>query len=64
MKHNDYARTTQKLRDQVRDTRKIKHSSDRTVQSNVDWIEHFILFHLKLLPKEMGGLEIESFLDS
>ncbi len=51
-----------KLLDQVREAIRIKHYSYRTEERYVDWIRHFILFHGKRHPKEMGKAEIEAFL--
>src|SRR6266498_759508 len=51
-----------KLLDQVRDSLRVKHYSDRTEQTYVEWVKRFILFHGKRHPKEMGGSEIEAFI--
>jgi len=51
-----------KLLDQVRDTIRRKHYSIRTEEAYVPWIKHFILFHDKRHPKEMGVPEVEAFL--
>jgi len=51
-----------KLLDQVRDVLRIKHYSYRTEQTYVDWIKHYIIFHKKRHPKDMGAPEIEDFL--
>ena len=51
-----------KLLDQVRDAIRLKHYSIRTEETYVDWIRHFILFHGKRHPRQMGTPEIEAFL--
>ncbi len=51
-----------KLLDQVRDRLRVKHYSIRTESCYTDWIRRYILFHGKRHPKEMGALEVESFL--
>jgi site-specific recombinase XerD len=51
-----------KLMDQVRDALRLKHYSLRTERSYCDWIERFIRFHHLRHPKEMGEVEVSSFL--
>lgn len=51
-----------KLLDQVRDLLRTKHYSIRTETQYLQWIKHFILFHDKRHPREMGAREIEAFL--
>jgi site-specific recombinase XerD len=51
-----------KLLDQVRDAIRVKHYSYRTEQTYVQWIRHYIFFHNKQHPKDMGVPEIEAFL--
>lgn len=51
-----------KLLDAVRDKIRVKHYSIKTEKSYVGWIKHFIFFHNKRHPIEMGKLEIEQFL--
>ena len=51
-----------KLLDQVRDTLRTKHYSNRTEDTYVEWIRRFILFHGKRHPKDMGAAEIEAFI--
>lgn len=51
-----------RLLDQVRETIQRKHYSHRTEESYVHWIKHYILFHNKRHPREMGSAEIEAFL--
>jgi hypothetical protein len=50
------------LMDQVRDTIRLKHYSIRTEEAYVNWIRHFMLFHDKRHPNDMGGKEVEAFL--
>ena len=52
-----------KLLDQVRTAIRRKHYSIRTEQAYVDWIKRYIFFHHKRHPLEMGGPEIEQFLN-
>lgn len=51
-----------KLLDQFRDTIRLKHYSRGTEETYIFWIRHYILFHKKRHPKEMGVLEINQFL--
>jgi hypothetical protein len=51
-----------KLLDQVREAIRRKHYSIRTEKAYVSWIKHYILFHNKRHPREMGVSEIEAFL--
>ncbi|MEO1095371.1 MAG: integron integrase [Cyanobacteria bacterium J06638_28] len=51
-----------KLLEQVRDTMRLKHYAYRTEETYLQWIKRYILFHGKRHPKDMGRLEIESFL--
>ncbi len=46
-----------KLLNRVREARRRKHSSIRTEQAYVNWINRFIFFHHKRHPNEMGGAE-------
>jgi integron integrase len=48
--------------DHVRDVLRLKHYSLRTERSYCDWIERFIRFHHLRHPKEMGEVEVSSFL--
>jgi Phage integrase, N-terminal SAM-like domain len=48
-----------KLLEQVRNTIRLKHYSDRTEQSYIQWIKRFILFHNKRHPREMGREEVD-----
>ena len=51
-----------KLLDRVRWHLRPKHYSLRTEDAYLDWIRHFILFHHKRHPDEMGEKEIGAFL--
>ena len=51
-----------KLLDLVRDKIRFKHYSISTEKTYVFWIKHYIFFHNKKHPIEMGKNEIESFL--
>ncbi len=47
---------------QIRDAIRVKHYSIRTEQCYVEWARRFILYHGKRHPKEMGEIEVSSFL--
>jgi integron integrase len=51
-----------KLLDIVRDKIRFKHYSYSTERTYVHWIKHYILFHQKKHPVEMGKVEIEAYL--
>jgi len=51
-----------KLLDLVRDKIRFKHYSYSTEKTYVFWVKHYILFHGKKHPIEMGKVEIENFL--
>jgi len=51
-----------KLLDIVRDKIRLKHYSYSTEKTYTHWIKHYIFFHNKKHPVEMGKVEIESFL--
>jgi len=51
-----------KLLDLVRDKIRFKHYSFSTEKTYVHWIKHYILFHHKKHPIEMGKVEIEQYL--
>jgi len=51
-----------KLLDITRDTIRRKHYSMKTEKSYIGWIKHYIFFHHKRHPAEMGKTEIEQFL--
>jgi len=52
-----------KLLDLVREKIRFLHYSRKTEQAYVHWIRRYILFHNKRHPREMGGIEISSFLN-
>ncbi len=51
-----------KLLNIVRDKIRIKHYSYSTERTYMHWIKHYILFHHKKHPIEMGKNEMESYL--
>jgi len=51
-----------KLLDIVRDKIRFKHYSISTEKTYIHWIKHYILFHNKKHPVEMGKGEIEEYL--
>jgi len=51
-----------KLLDLVRDKIRFKHYSISTERNYVHWIKHYIFFHNKKHPVEMGKDEIEAYL--
>lgn len=51
-----------KLLDIVRDKIRFKHYSMSTEKNYTFWIKHYIFFHNKKHPVEMGKDEIEGFL--
>ena len=53
-----------KLLEQVSEVMRFKHYSMRTETTYREWIRHFILFHGKRHPREMGAFEIERLLGS
>ncbi|WP_321777176.1 integron integrase [Sulfurimonas sp.] len=53
-----------KLLDMVRDKIRFKHYSYSTEKTYVHWIKHYIFFHNKKHPVDMGKREIEEYLTS
>lgn len=51
-----------KLLDLVRDKIRFKHYSYSTERTYVHWIKHYIFFHQKKHPIDMGKVEIETYL--
>ena len=51
-----------KLLDIVRDKIRFKHYSRSTEKTYVHWIKHYIFYHKKRHPKDMGKIEIETYL--
>jgi hypothetical protein len=58
----DYGPRPQRLLDQVRESLRARHYSERTEDAYASWIGRFILFHDKPHPPEMGEPEINAFL--
>lgn len=54
--------TAPRLMQQVTDACRVRHYSLRTEETYRHWIRHFILFHHKRHPAEMGAAEVEAFL--
>jgi integron integrase len=53
-----------RLLDEVRARIRLKHYSLRTEQAYLHWIKRFIFFHDKRHPRDMGAVEVESFLSA
>src|ERR1700686_4025675 len=53
-----------KLLEQVSEVMRFKHYSIRTERTSRQWIRRFILFHGKRHPREMGAVEVGSFLSN
>src|SRR5712692_10274447 len=53
-----------RLLDRVRIALRTKHYSLRTEEAYVSWVRRYVLFHGKRHPREMGELQINSFLSS
>lgn len=51
------------LLEAVRTAIRVRHYSRRTERAYVGWIRRFILFHGKRHPRELGGPEIQAFLN-
>src|ERR1041384_8011192 len=51
-----------RLREQLREVMRFHHYAIRTEETYWAWIRRFILFHQKRHPKEMGAVEVHSFL--
>ena len=54
--------TKKKLLDIVREKIRVKHYSYSTEKTYVHWIKHYIFFHNKKHPVDMGKREIEEYL--
>ena len=52
-----------KLLQQVRERIRFLHYSIRTEQAYIDWIIRFVRFHNLKHPRQMGGDEVQSFLN-
>ena len=46
----------------ISDFMSVRRYSKRTIKSYLYWIRHYIVFHEKRHPEEMGALEVEQFL--
>jgi site-specific recombinase XerD len=46
----------------IRDYRRVRRYSIRTIRSYLYWIKYFIVLNGKRHPREMGGPEVEAFL--
>jgi len=51
------------LLDQVRDLIRRRHYSLRTEDAYVHWIKHFIYFHDKRHPRDLGEAGVTAFLN-
>jgi len=51
-----------KLLEILRDKIRVKHYSLSTERTYLYWVKHYILYHNKKHPKDMGKIEIEQFL--
>lgn len=51
-----------RLLDQVSEVMRFKHYSIRTEETYRQWVRRYILFHGKRHPREMGAVEVSSFL--
>lgn len=54
--------TKPKLLDEVRNVARLRHLSRKTEETYIHYIRHFILFHQKRHPLEMGAEEIRAYL--
>jgi len=52
-----------RLLDQVRERVRYLHYSLRTEEAYLYWIRGFIRFHGRRLPRELGGAQVEQFLN-
>ena len=52
-----------KLREQLHEVMRFKQMSRRTEQAYWLWIKDFILFHNKKHPRDMGGAEVQTYLN-
>ena len=62
MQANTTMLLAKKLLDQVREKIRYKHYSLSTEKTYISWIKHYIIFHGKRHPAEMGAVEVERFL--
>jgi len=52
-----------RLFDLVRERIRVKHYSYRTEKTYLQWIRRFILFHGKQHPRDLGGEQVQAFLN-
>jgi integron integrase len=52
-----------KLLDQVRTALRVRHYSARTEQCYCDWVRRFVIFCGRRHPSELGGPEVQAFLN-
>ena len=57
-----YASSSARLLDQLRDVIRVKHYSIRTEESYVDWVRRFVHFCKLKHPRDCGLPEVEAFL--
>ena len=50
------------LIERVREVVRYKHYSIRTEETYVQWVRRFVAFHGKRHPRDMGAVEVRSFL--
>ena len=62
MQANTTMPPAKKLLDQVREKIRYKHYSLSTEKTYISWIKHYIIFHGKRHPADMGATEVERFL--
>jgi integron integrase len=53
-----------RLLDQVRNAVRVRHYSYRTEEQYVFWIKRYILFNGRRHPRDLGAVEVETFLSS
>jgi len=51
-----------KLLDRVRDEIRMRHFSRRTEEAYAHWIRHYIVFHRKRHPRDLGADDVTAFL--
>ena len=54
--------TMPRLLDRVRQTIRVKHYSPKTEKAYTSWVRHFVIFHGKRHPDELGATEVSAFL--
>lgn len=61
-KHSSVMHKPVSLIERVREVVRYKHYSIRTEEAYVQWVRRFVAFHGKRHPREMGAVEVRSFL--